>query len=45
MRYYWKQTDWNEYTLVPPHGVPVVFGSYESLWHYCKAHNIDAAQV
>jgi hypothetical protein len=45
MRYYWKLTNLNEYKLVSPKGESIVFGTYESLWYYCKAHNIDAAQV
>ncbi len=43
--YYWKQTNYNEYTLVGMDGSKEVFCTYEALWHHCKARNINAQLV
>lgn len=42
LNYHWKQTDWNEYTLLQPNGRTLVFRNYADLYAHCKRNNIDA---
>lgn len=43
--YHWKQTNWNEYTLLRPDGHTQAFRNYAELYAHCKRHNIDAVQA
>lgn len=45
MNYHWKQTNWNEYTLLQPDGRTLAFRDYAALYAHCKRHNIDAVQA
>ena len=45
MGWYWKQTRWNEYTLIGPAGEVEKFVTYAELFAYCAKRNIDATQV
>lgn len=42
--WYWKQTNWNEYTLVGGRET-YKFSGYPMLHKFCVANNIDATQV
>lgn len=45
MPYHWKQTNWNEYTLLQPDGRTQAFRTYAELYAHCKRNNIDAVQA
>lgn len=40
--WYWRQTNWNEYTLMSDEGHIRTFITYYSLYYYCKERGIDA---
>ena len=42
--WYWKKTNWNEYTLVGGRET-YKFSGYPMLHKFCIANNIDATQV
>lgn len=42
--YYWKQTNWNEYTLIGEH-TTWVFKTYGCLYNFCVNNRINATQV
>lgn len=42
--WYWKKTNWNEYTLVGGRET-YKFSGYPMLHKFCVANNIDATQV
>ena len=45
MGWYWKQTDWNKYTLADmskPSGKILVFNTYKELYQYCVNNGINA---
>jgi hypothetical protein len=44
--WYWKQTKYDEYTLINQRtGKQKIFGSYKTMYDYCKIHCINAKQV
>jgi hypothetical protein len=45
MNYHWKQTAYNEYTLLQPDGRALTFRDYAALCAHCKRNKINAVQA
>ena len=45
MNHHWKQTNWNEYTLLQPDGFALTFRNYAALYTHCQKHGINAVQA
>lgn len=45
MGWYWKQTEWNEYTLIGPKGERETFKTFDAMSYWCLEHGIYATQV
>jgi hypothetical protein len=43
--YHWKQTTYNEYTLLQPDGRALAFRNYAALYAHCKHNKINAVQA
>lgn len=43
--WYWRQTDWNEYTVIGPEGERKVFKDFAEMYLWCRRRGIEAYQV